>query len=99
MKVLIVDAHRTARRVLRQMLSVLPRVEVFEAGTVDEAMATVAKSAPDLLLLDIRLSEDPRDHGGIEVLKRLRASGRSTPAVMVTSLADSAEVREAMRQG
>jgi DNA-binding NtrC family response regulator len=99
MKVLIVDAHRTARRVLRQMLSAMPRVEILEAGTVDDAMTTVTKSAPDLLLLDIRLSEDPGDHGGIEVLKRLRASGRSTPAVMVTSLADGAEVREAMRQG
>jgi DNA-binding NtrC family response regulator len=99
MKVLLVDTHRAARRVVRQMLSVLPRVEVFEAATIDEALAVVSKSAPDLLLLEIRLSEDPGDRGGIELLKRLRAAGRSTPAVMVTSLADLAAIREAMRNG
>ena len=99
MKVLLVDTHRAARRVVRQMLSVLPRIEIFEAATIEEALAVVSKSAPDLLLLDIRLSEDPGDRGGIELLKRLRAAGRSTPAVMVTSLGDLAAIREAMRHG
>ena len=99
MKILIVDDQRSGRRVLKQMLAALQDVEILEAATLDEAWVAVEKSSPDLLLLDVRLSEDPRDRGGLEVLRRVRASGRQTPAVMVTSMSELAEVREAMRLG
>jgi DNA-binding NtrC family response regulator len=99
MKILIVDDQRSARRVLRQMLSTLENVEIAEAGTVDEALGLAERGAPDLLLLDIRLSPDARDRGGLDVLRRLRASGSGIPAVMVTSLVELSEIREAMRCG
>jgi DNA-binding NtrC family response regulator len=98
-KILIVDDQRSGRRVLKQMLSALPDVELLEAAGLEEALGAVERSAPDLLLLDIRLSDDPRDRGGLEVLRRVRASGRQTPAVMVTSMSEFSEVREAMRLG
>jgi DNA-binding NtrC family response regulator len=98
-KILIVDDQRSGRRVLKQMLGALPDAELLEAASVDEALAAVEKSSPDLLLLDIRLADDPRDRGGLEILRRVRASGRQTPAVMVTSMSEFAEVREAMRLG
>ncbi len=81
------------------MLSELPDSELLEAASVAEAIAVVEKSSPDLLLLDIRLSDDTRDRGGLDILRKVRASGRSTPAVMVTSMSEFAEVREAMRLG
>ncbi len=99
MKILVVDDQRSARRVLRQILGVLDDVEILEAGTVNDAVAAVELSSPDLLLLDIRLSDDPRDRGGLEVLRTVRASGRTTPAVIVTSSTELAEIREAMRHG
>jgi DNA-binding NtrC family response regulator len=99
MKVLVVDDQRSARRVLKQMLNDLHGVEIFEAGRFEEAMAVMESAAPDLLLLDIRLSDDPRDRGGLDVLRAVRASGRMTPAVMVTSSTELAEVRDAMRHG
>ena len=99
MKILVVDDQRSARRVLKQMLADLQGIEIFEAGRFEEAMAVVEASAPDLLLLDIRLSDDPRDRGGLDVLRAVRASGRMTPAVMVTSSSELAEVRDAMRHG
>jgi DNA-binding NtrC family response regulator len=99
MKVLVVDDQRSARRVLRQMLAELDDVEILEAGTLAEALAAVETATPDLLLLDIRLSDDPRDRGGLEVLRSVRASGRTTPAVIVTSSSELSEIREAMRQG
>ncbi len=99
MKILIVDDQRSGRRVLKQMLGAIPDAELLEAQSLDEAIAAVEKSSPDLLLLDIRLSDDPRDRGGLEILRRVRASGRTTPAVMVTSMSELAEVREAMRLG
>ena len=99
MKVLVVDDQRSARRVLKQMLADLQGVEIFEAGRFEEAMAVVDAAVPDLLLLDIRLSDDPRDRGGLDVLRAVRATGRTTPAVMVTSSSELAEVRDAMRHG
>ena len=99
MKILIVDDQRSGRRVLKQMLSSLAEVEILEAAGQDEALAVVERSSPDLLLLDIRLSDDPRDRGGLEILRKVRASGRQTPAVMVTSMSEFTEVREAMRLG
>ncbi|HMI84974.1 MAG TPA: sigma-54 dependent transcriptional regulator [Polyangiaceae bacterium] len=99
MKVLVVDDQRSARRVLKQMMADLPGIEIFEAGRFEEAMAVVESASPDLLLLDIRLSDDPRDRGGLDVLRAVRASGRMIPAVMVTSSTELAEVRDAMRHG
>jgi DNA-binding NtrC family response regulator len=98
-KILIVDDQRSGRRVLRQMLSTLPDVETLEAASVEDALAVVDASSPDLLLLDIRLTADPRDRGGLEILRAIRAKGSLTPAVMVTSMSEFAEVREAMRLG
>src|SRR6185437_12000257 len=99
MKILIVDDQRSARRVLRTMLATLEGVEVSEAGSVDEARQLVQRTPPDLLLLDIRLSPDARDRGGLDLLRRLRANGSAVPAVMVTSLVELSEIREAMRNG
>jgi CheY-like chemotaxis protein len=84
MKILIVDDQRSARRVLRQMLSSLGDVDLLEAGSVDEALAAVEHQAPDLLLVDIRMSSDARDRGGLDLLRRLRAGGATAPAIMVT---------------
>jgi DNA-binding NtrC family response regulator len=99
MKILIVDDEASGRYPLKRILGKLGDVEILEAASVESALAAVEKSSPDLLLLDIRLSEDPRDRGGLEILRRVRASGRQTPAVMVTSMTEFAEVREAMRLG
>ena len=99
MKILIVDDQRSARRILRQMLSALSDVELVEAGSVDEALALLERSSPDLLLVDIRLSSDARDRGGLDLIRKLRAGGIAIPAVIVTSLFELAELREAMRSG
>ena len=70
MRILIVDDQRSARRVLRQILVEVPGGEVFEAGSLHEALAVADQCSPELFLLDIRLSEDPRDRGGLELLRR-----------------------------
>ena len=60
---------------------------------------SIQKAPPDLLLLDIRLSPDARDRGGLDLLRKLRSTGSSVPAIMVTSLVELSEIREAMRNG
>jgi DNA-binding NtrC family response regulator len=99
MKILVVDDQRSARRLIKQMLAVLEDVEVIEASSVQDALQTIEATSPDLLLLDIRLSDDVRDRGGLDILRATRAAGRSTPAVIVTSSSEIAEIREAMRHG
>jgi DNA-binding NtrC family response regulator len=99
MRILIVDDQRSARKVLRQILAVIPDLEVTDASSVDEAVQAIERGPFDLMLLDVRLSEDTRDRGGLDLLRRVRGQGVSTPAVMVTSMSELAEVREAMRSG
>jgi DNA-binding NtrC family response regulator len=99
MRILIVDDQRSARKVLRQMLAPLPDVDLTEAASVDEAMGHVERIGFDMLLLDIRLSEDTRDRGGLDLLRKVRSAGLTVPVVMVTSMSEVSEVREAMRLG
>ncbi len=99
MKLLIVDDQRSARLVLRKMLAVVDGIELLEASSVDDAWTTIGRTPPDLLLLDIRLSSDPRDRGGLDLLRRLRGSGNAVPTVIVTTLTELSEIREAMRSG
>jgi two-component system response regulator HydG len=98
-RILIVDDQRSARLVVKKMLSGIEGIEILEASSAQEAMAAVSQSSPDLLLLDIRLSQDPRDRGGLDLLRQIRVSGNGVPAIMVTSLTEMSQIREAMRSG
>jgi two-component system response regulator HydG len=99
MRVLVVDDQRSARLVIKRMLGEVEGIEVLEAATPSEALAAVGNDAPDLLMLDIRLSSDPRDRGGLDLLRQIRGAGNGVPAVMVTSLTELSQIREAMRSG
>jgi DNA-binding NtrC family response regulator len=95
----VLDDQRSARRVLRHMLAELPNVGVVEAGTIEEAKGLMESQPIDVVLVDVRLSDDPTDRGGLDFLRWIRKNGRSTPAVMVTASSELAEIREAMRCG
>jgi DNA-binding NtrC family response regulator len=99
MKILVVDDQRSARKVLKHLLAGMGDVDVLEASTVEEARERVESQTPDVLLVDIRLSPEPTNRGGLDFLTWVRESGRTTPAVMVTASTELAEIREAMRQG
>jgi DNA-binding NtrC family response regulator len=97
--ILVVDDQRSARAVLHQILSELADVSVFEAESLERAQSALVTQSIDMMLLDIRLSEDPTDRGGLELLRWARAQGHKTPAVMITSATEIAHIREAMRSG
>jgi DNA-binding NtrC family response regulator len=98
-KILILDDQKSARRVLKQLLADRSYAEVVEADSLESAKAALEAQHIDLCLVDVRLSESSTDRGGLDFLTHLRATGRSTPAVMVTASTELAEVREAMRRG
>lgn len=84
MKVLIVDDEPPARDRLRQLLDETGEHEIVgEAGNGREALAVAARSAPDVVLLDIRMP----GMDGIETAHHLNAT-ESPPAVVFTTAYD-----------
>ena len=96
--VLLVDDDRALRKLLRAYLE-QESIAVVEAGSGEEALALIARAAPTLVLLDVRLP----GLDGFEVLRRLEAGGTSVPVILVTSVGDehsrrgSAHARRASR--
>ena len=71
-RVLIADDHAVVREGLRAFLAVQDDVEVVgEAVDGEEAVAAVARLAPDVALVDLVMP----NVDGIEAIKRIRASG------------------------
>jgi DNA-binding NarL/FixJ family response regulator len=84
--VALVDDHALfragVRSELRQHLEI-----VGEAATVDEAVALIAATRPDVVLLDVHMP----DGGGVEVIRRVVAAGGHAPRFLALSVSDAAE--------
>jgi two-component system response regulator MprA len=80
MRVLIVDDDRALRDALRRAL-VLGGYETVPVESGEAALAEVARSEPDAVVLDIGLP----DIDGLEVCRRLRGSGNRVPVLMLTA--------------
>jgi two-component system response regulator MprA len=83
MRILVVDDELAVRESLRRALA-LEGHEVELAADGREALATIARSAPDLVVLDVLMPE----LDGLEVSRRLRAAGDRTPILMLTARAE-----------
>ena len=81
--VLIVDDHDGFRRVARQLLETDGYDVVAESATGGDALETVNRVRPSVVLLDIGLP----DMNGIDVADRLK-HGDTPPAVVLTSSRD-----------
>jgi DNA-binding response OmpR family regulator len=92
--VLIVDDDRQLRKLLRAYLE-QESISVLEAGSGEEALATIDRAAPGLVLLDVRLP----GLDGFEVLRRLDAAGVRVPVILVTSLEDEVDQLVGYRLG
>ncbi|HET8975285.1 MAG TPA: response regulator transcription factor [Solirubrobacterales bacterium] len=80
MRILVVDDEPQLRRALERALK-LEGYDVELAGDGDEALAAVASSGPDAVILDVLMPK--RD--GLEVCRELRARGDRTPVLMLTA--------------
>jgi DNA-binding response OmpR family regulator len=92
--VLLVDDDRPLRKLLRAYLEE-ESISVVEAGTGEEALATIERAAPGLVLLDVRLP----GIDGFEVLRRLETGGARVPVILVTSLEDEVDQLVGYRMG
>jgi two-component system response regulator MprA len=78
--VMVVDDEPAVRAALDRALRI-ERYDVRLAGDGAEALALLADSSPDAIVLDVAMPEID----GLEVCRRLRAAGDRTPVLMLTA--------------
>ena len=95
-RLLIVDDHPIVRLGLVTLFSRARNVAVVgEASTVREALAAVAATEPDVVLMDWRLP----DGTGIEACRQIRSERPQTKVVILTGSPDEAAVVAAILAG
>jgi two-component system KDP operon response regulator KdpE len=87
--VLVVDDEPAIRRFLRTSLD-SQGFDVIEAADAQTALAQMARSSIDVLVLDLGLP----DMDGLDIIKTLREQGSSVPIIVLSSRSDEvAKVR------
>jgi len=82
---MLVDDHEIVRDGIRAMLESQDDIVVTsEAGTVRDAIDEAARTRPDVIVMDVRLT----DGSGIEATREIRAARPATKVLMLTSFAD-----------
>jgi two-component system response regulator DevR len=84
-RVLLVDDHEVVRQGVRTLLEAEPQIQVVgEAESVKEAIRQATWLQPDVVVMDVRLT----DGSGIEATREIRAHQPNTRVLMLTSFAD-----------
>lgn len=95
-QILLVDDHPLMRRGQADLLAREPDLAVCgEAGTAQEAMAAIAKRAPDLVLVDMALP----DKDGLELIKDIQALHPGLPVLAMSMQDESLYAARVLRAG
>jgi two-component system KDP operon response regulator KdpE len=92
--ILVVDDEPAIRRLLRTSLTA-QGYNVLEAETGEEAIAAIGGEKPEALILDLGLP----DVDGLDVIRRIRASGSKLPIIVLSSRGDERGKVEALDLG
>jgi two-component system, NarL family, response regulator DevR len=85
LRVMVVDDHEVVRDGIKALLNEADGILVVgEAGTVREAVACAEAVHPDVIVMDVRLT----DGSGIDATREIRASHPDTHILILTSYAD-----------
>ena len=93
-RILVVDDEPAIRRFLRTSLGA-QNFDVLEAEDARSAMALVARSPVDVLVLDLGLP----DCDGIEVIRTLREQGSAVPIIVLSSRSNETAKVQALDLG
>jgi DNA-binding NarL/FixJ family response regulator len=92
----LVDDQTLVRQGIRSLLELTEDIRVVvEASDGEEALQVLLETAPDIVLLDVRM---PR-RSGIDVLRGLRDAGHEIPTILLTTFSDDSVALEGMRAG
>jgi DNA-binding NarL/FixJ family response regulator len=88
-RIVVVDDQALVRAGLRLIVESEPGMEVVgEAADGDEALAVIAASRPDVVLMDVRMP----GVDGLEATRRLRAEQADSPPVLILTTFDDDDV-------
>ncbi|HLT69932.1 MAG TPA: response regulator transcription factor [Acidimicrobiales bacterium] len=94
-RVVVSDDHPVVRQGLRSFLEAQGFEVVAEAGDGEAAVEAVAETAPDVLLTDLVMP----GMDGVEVIRRIRATGTPVGILVLTSFSGADQVIPAIRAG
>lgn len=96
LKIFLVDDHEVVRAGLRALLEKRKGLTIAgEAAGVAEAVDKVLAACPDIVLMDVRLS----DGSGIEACRRIRDADPGIRVLMLTSYSDDEAVISSILAG
>jgi two-component system response regulator DevR len=85
LRVMLVDDHEVVRDGIRALLEASEDIVICaEAGSVRDAVEEAERTRPDVVVMDVRLT----DGSGIEATREIRARRPATQVLMLTSFAD-----------
>ncbi|WUP31697.1 response regulator transcription factor [Streptomyces europaeiscabiei] len=103
LRVLIVDDHVVVRAGLRALLTGEPGFDVVgETGDGDEAVRLAARLGPDVVLMDLRLTDDTAlgtRVNGLDATRRITGEVPGSRVVVLTSSGTQGDVVRAMEAG
>jgi DNA-binding NarL/FixJ family response regulator len=94
-RLVVSDDHPVVRQGLRSFLEARGFAVVGEAGDGAEAVRVVQQTRPDVLLTDLVMP----GIDGIDVIRRLRATGQPVGILVLTSFSGAEQVIPAIRAG
>jgi DNA-binding NarL/FixJ family response regulator len=95
-RILMVDDHEVVRMGLRSLIERQPHMEVVgEAATAQDALEKAEHLAPDVVVLDLRLS----DTSGIEACREIKARVPGVKVMVLTSFPDDELLSDAIVAG
>ena len=95
MKLLIVDDHKIVREGIANIAKLEGIEVVGEAGTKEEAIASLATSNPDVVTVDLSLP----DGSGLEIVKFARRNNQKIGIVVISILDDDSNLIACMNAG
>src|ERR1700728_4002246 len=95
-RILMVDDHGLFRESLGRLLDTAPHIQVVgQCATVAEALASITRDTPDVILLDYDLGEE----SGLSLLTELRRRSSEARVLMVTAELPAAVTLRVMEDG
>lgn len=95
LKILLVEDHSLCRSGLTDLLTQRGQMQVWATGDPEKVPALLRDHEPDLAVLDLRMPTTD----GLSLLRRLRAAGFQTPALILTMSDSQEDLAAALRLG